>query len=88
MIATPGGRRFVEALWDEAKTTLDPPPGLDLAAWRAALLRRFADPGLRHRTVQIAMDGSQKPPQRLLAAIAVRLARGQGIESLALAVGA
>ncbi|WP_395612999.1 mannitol dehydrogenase family protein [Allosphingosinicella sp.] len=87
-IATPGGRGLVEALWDEAEPTLTPPPGLDLAAYRAALLRRFADPGLRHRTVQIAMDGSQKLPQRLLAPIAARLARGQGIETLALAVAA
>jgi fructuronate reductase len=88
VVATPGGRRFVEALWNEAETTLTPPPGLDLAAYRSALLRRFADPGLGHRNVQIAMDGSQKLPQRLLAPIAARLARGQGIETLALAVAA
>lgn len=85
-VALPGGRRFVEALWDEAEATLDPPPGLDLATYRAALMRRFADPSLRHRNVQIAMDGSQKLPQRLLAPIAVRLERGQGIGTLALAV--
>jgi len=83
-----GARRFVEALWDEAETTLMPPPGLDIAAYRAALMARFADPGLRHRNVQIAMDGSQKLPQRLLAGIAARLDRGQGIEALALAVAA
>jgi len=88
VVALPGGRRFVEALWDEAETTLEPPPGLDVAAYRGALMRRFADPSLRHRTVQIAMDGSQKLPQRLLAPIAARLARGQGIETLALAVAA
>jgi fructuronate reductase len=86
VVATPGGRRFVEALQDEAETTLSPPPGLDLAGYRAALLARFANPGIRHRNVQIAMDGSQKLPQRLLAPIAARLARGQGIETLALAV--
>ena len=51
-------------------------------------MARFASPGLRHRTVQIAMDGSQKLPQRLLAPVAVRLERGQGIETLALAVAA
>lgn len=85
-VALPGGRRFVAALHDEAAATLSPPPGLDLAAYRAALLRRFADPGLRHRNVQIAMDGSQKLPQRLLVPIATRLDRGQGIEALALAV--
>ena len=88
VMATPGGRRFVEALWDEAETTLDPPSGFDLAAYRTALMDRFANPGLQHRTVQIAMDGSQKLPQRLLAPIAVRLERGQGIETLALAVAA
>jgi fructuronate reductase len=87
-VAMPGGRRFVEDLWDEAETTLRPPPGLDLPAYRAALMARFANPGLQHRTVQIAMDGSQKLPQRLLAPIALRLERGQGIDTLALAVAA
>ena len=87
-VARPEGRAFVEALWDEAETTLTPPPGLDFAAYRAALMQRFADPGLRHRNIQIAMDGSQKLPQRLLASIAARLERGQGIETLALAVAA
>ena len=87
-VAEPAGRRFVEALWDEAETTLSPPAGLDLAAYRAALMARFANAALRHRTRQIAMDGSQKLPQRLLAPIAARLERGQGIEALALAVAA
>jgi fructuronate reductase len=88
VIALPGGRRFVERLWDEAETTLTPPPGLDIAAYRAALMQRFANPDLPHRNVQIAMDGSQKLPQRLLATIAARLERGQGVEVLALAVAA
>ena len=88
VVAMPGGRRFVDHLWNEAETTLHPPPGLDIAAYRAALIARFANPGLQHRTVQIAMDGSQKLPQRLLAPIAVRLVRGQGIDTLALAVAA
>lgn len=87
-VADPAGRRFVNALWDEAETTLSPPAGLDIAAYRAALMARFAYAGLQHRTRQIAMDGSQKLPQRLLAPIAARLARGQGIEALALAVAA
>ena len=87
-VATPAGRRFVEALWDEAQTTLDPPAGLDLGAYRAALMARFANPGLQHRARQIAMDGTQKLPQRLLAPIAARLERGQPIDALALAVAA
>lgn len=88
VLALPEARLFVEALWDEAETTLSPPPGLDVAAYRRALMARFDNPTLRHRTRQIAMDGSQKLPQRLLAPIADRLAAGQGIAALALAVAA
>ena len=87
-VALPEGRRFVEALWDEAKPTLSPPPGLDLAAYRAALMTRFSNAALQHRTRQIAIDGSQKLPQRLLAPIATRLERAQPFPALALAVAA
>ncbi len=81
-------RRFVETLWDEAEATLSPPPELDVAAYRAELMARFDNPTLRHRTHQIAMDGSQKLPQRLLATIAARRDAGQGIDALSLAVAA
>ncbi|MEN5169307.1 mannitol dehydrogenase family protein [Brevundimonas pondensis] len=87
-VAVPAFRAFVEALWDEAQTTLNPPPGLDLAAYRQELMARFSNSALMHRTRQIAMDGSQKLPQRLLAGMAERLAVGQGIEALALGVAA
>lgn len=86
VVAIPAFARFVEALWGEAASTLSPPPGLDLAAYRRDLMARFANPALQHRTRQIAMDGSQKLPQRLLAPIAARLEKKQGIGALALAV--
>ena len=88
VVARPEARRYVEALWDEAAATLTPPPELDVPAYRAALMARFANQSLQHKTRQIAMDGSQKLPQRLLHAIAERRARGQGVEALALAVAA
>ena len=87
-VALPAGRGFVEALWDEAAGTLSPPLGLDVPAYRAALMGRFVNSALNHRTRQIAMDGSQKLPQRLLATIAARLKQGQEIDALALAVAA
>ncbi|HEY4200139.1 MAG TPA: mannitol dehydrogenase family protein [Devosiaceae bacterium] len=71
----------------EAMPTLDM-PGVDLSHYRDELLARFANPALKHRTWQIAMDGSQKLPQRLLGTIADRLAAGAGIERLALGVAA
>ncbi len=87
-VAVPAFRAYVEALWDEAQTTLNPPPGLDMAAYRAELMARFSNSALMHRTRQIAMDGSQKLPQRLLAGAAERLAADQGIEAMALGVAA
>ncbi|MDF0488210.1 mannitol dehydrogenase family protein [Sphingomonas sp. H39-1-10] len=87
-VATPAGRGFVDALWDEAQTTLDPPEGLDIAAYRTALMGRFANSALQHRTRQIAMDGSQKLPQRLLATIAERSKADEPVDALALAVAA
>ncbi|TCQ03889.1 MULTISPECIES: mannitol dehydrogenase family protein [Sphingomonas] len=88
VVAQPAARAFVEALWDESATTLDPPAALDVVQYRAALMARFANPALQHRTRQIAMDGSQKLPQRLLAPIADRRAAGLSVDALALAVAA
>ncbi|TPG42499.1 mannitol dehydrogenase family protein [Sphingomonas koreensis] len=88
VVALPAFRRFVDMLWDETQATLSPPPELDIAAYRQALMARFDNPALRHSTRQIGIDGSQKLPQRLLAPVAARLGRGQPIDALALAVAA
>jgi fructuronate reductase len=61
---------------DEAAPTLRLPEGFDLAAYIGQLMERFANPGLRHRVAQIAMDGSQKLPSRLLATVRDRLLAG------------
>ncbi len=82
-------REHIEALMrDEIEPTLPALPGLDLAAYRANLLARYANPALAHRTHQIAMDGSQKLPQRLLGTVRDRLARQLPIPRMALGVAA
>ncbi len=69
----------------EVMSTL--PAGLgNLDAYRDALIARFANPALFHRTWQIAMDGSQKLPQRLLGTIRNRLARNLSVTRSALGV--
>jgi fructuronate reductase len=88
VVASANGRRFVETLWDEAQSTLSPPPELDVAAYRRELMARFANSALQHRTRQIAMDGSQKLPQRLLGTIAARAGKGEASSALTLAVAA
>ncbi len=55
---------------DEAIPTITAAPGQDLSAYAAALIARFANPALQHRLIQIAMDGSQKIPQRWLETLA------------------
>ena len=82
-------RAYIVALWrDEIIPAVPPPRGVDLQGYAAELLARFANPAVRHRTWQIAMDGSQKLPQRLLSTIRERLSRGQPIGRLAIAVAA
>jgi fructuronate reductase len=85
-IADPGLLRLVHGLMtEEVSPTLS--IGREaLLAYRDRLLERFANPRLKHRTWQIAMDGTQKLPQRLLGTIRDRLAAGQSFERLALGV--
>ncbi len=87
-MADEGIARLVRALMEDATPTLPRLPGFDLAAYQDRLVARFRNPALRHRTWQIAMDGSQKLPQRLLATARDRLAAGGGIDRLALGVAA
>ncbi len=88
-VADPAFAQFVRALWrDEIIPALTPPPGVDLAGYADALLARYANPAIRHRTWQIAMDGSQKLPQRILATIAESRAAGRAVPGLTLAVAA
>jgi fructuronate reductase len=87
-IADPAIRTLIHDLMtDEAMPTL-PMDQAELGRYRDQLLDRFANPALKHRTWQIAMDGSQKLPQRLLGTITDRLAAGQSITRLALGVAA
>jgi fructuronate reductase len=55
---------------EEAATSLTPAPGQYLSAYADALIERFKNPALNHRLAQIAMDGSQKIPQRWLETLA------------------
>ena len=88
-VADPALAGFIEAMWrEEIVPSLDAPPGTDLSAYCSALMERYRNPDIRHRTWQIAMDGSQKLPQRLLGTVRDNLATDRPIHRLALAVAA
>lgn len=88
-MADPAFAAMIDRLWaTEIVPTVPQPEGEDLATYCAALKARYQNPAIRHRTWQIAMDGSQKLPQRLLGTVADNLALGRPVPCLALAVAA
>lgn len=72
---------------NEAAVTLEMPESTDFAQYAEKLIERFTNPGLKHRTWQIAMDGSQKVPQRWLNAARTLLAEEKSFATIALGIG-
>jgi fructuronate reductase len=88
-VADEGLRAAVSGLMArDVAPTLKVPAGFDLTQYERDLMHRFANPALRHRTAQIAMDGSQKLPQRLLGTIRDRRRAGAEPRLAALGVAA
>ncbi|WP_392709684.1 mannitol dehydrogenase family protein [Rhizobium ruizarguesonis] len=96
-----GGYEFIRDVMDDAglaalayrhmhaaARTLDAVPGIDLDDYASELIARFANKAIAHRTYQIAMDGTQKLPQRLLEPATEALAHGDKAETYAIAVAA
>jgi len=75
-VTDPVCRRWLDQWWDEASRHV-PLPAEDLVAYRAALLDRFANPRIRHTLAQIAADGSQKVPIRVLPVVRAERAAGR-----------
>ncbi len=80
--------RFVERLAREDVIPCLEPSPLDLQAYAGETLGRFRNPAIAHRLGQIAWDGSQKLPYRLLDTIREALAAGRSIDRLAVPVAA
>jgi len=80
-------RRWVEEWWDEACAGLSLPTDA-LTDYRAALLERFTNPGIRHLLAQIAMDGSQKLRVRIVPVVLASHAAGRSSTAAALVLGA
>ena len=86
-IADPALRADVVKVMEGAMATLDFSRA-DLEAYRDALIARFENPSLAHALRQIAMDGSQKVPIRLLDVMGDLKEKGDEFQSHARAVAA
>lgn len=89
VMADPELARFVARLMREEIAPCTPiPPGFDAEGYIRALLQRFANRSLNHRTLQIAMDGSQKIPVRWLPTLREARRRGMPVPRLITALAA
>ena len=79
---------LLDVLWPEICEVLHAPKGVNPADYVESLKLRFRNPSLKHRTAQIACDGSQKLPQRLLAPLRDRIAKGLKSPAIATAIAA
>ncbi len=80
---------YIKYLWEkEIIPTLETPEGENLNDYCSNLLERYQNPAIEHRTWQIAMDGSQKLPQRILETVSDLLAKQRSFQGLALAIAA
>jgi fructuronate reductase len=74
-LENPDFRAFIAVTMErELAPTVAGIPAADLEAYRHALLQRFSCPRPAHRLAQIAEDGSQKMPIRVLAPLREQLA--------------
>jgi len=70
--------KLIVRYWNnEAIPTLEQPPGISLTEYCTKLIERYRNPALKHRLWQIAMDGSQKLPYRLLNGLRANIAAGR-----------
>lgn len=75
-VSDPAVRGWVEQWWDDAARHLAIPTQ-DVVAYREALLTRYQNPRIRHLLRQIAADGSQKIPIRIVPTVRAELAQGR-----------
>lgn len=88
VMADTGLAALVKRHMAAAARTLDPVPGVDLERYAKDLHARFANPAISHETYQIAMDGTQKLPQRLIEPAMIALERDLPLDAYAFAVAA
>lgn len=83
-ISDPVIEEFIDGLWREeiAPSLTTVPAGTDLGSYAAELKMRYQNPEIRHLLKQIAADGSEKLPQRILDPLFENRAAGRPCDRL------
>lgn len=87
VMADPRFAAFVRGFLDEeAGSAVPRAPGIDLEAYKASLLTRFANPAIGDQVRRLCLDGAPKFPKFLLPTVRAQLAGGGSIRFAALAL--
>jgi fructuronate reductase len=88
-MAQPALRSFIERLMrEDIQPTLFGQTAAELASYRQSILQRFENPAMQHQLAQIAWDGSQKLPIRILGTVADAIRAQRPLQRLALPIAA
>ncbi|HET7064654.1 MAG TPA: mannitol dehydrogenase family protein [Rudaea sp.] len=80
---------FVERMMrEDIQPAVAPPSGFDVGSYIDDVLKRFRNPAMQHALAQIAWDGSQKLPFRILATVRDALAAQRPVERLCVPIAA
>ena len=85
-MADPCIRAWLARYLRDVAEVLDPPTGVDVEGYCAALIRRFSNPALKDTLLRLAQDSSMKFRQSLSPPLLTRLGRGLSIDAPARAI--
>lgn len=78
--------QFLKLYMNNISKTLKPIPGVDFEAYKASLIDRFANPAIKDQIQRLAMDGSQKLPNGIIAPLKDAIAKGYDTNFIAIAI--
>ena len=88
-VSEPVFQKYLFRTWKmEIIPSIDPPSGFDLIKYTDELFKRYSNSAIVHSTHQIAMDGSQKLPQRILGTVQENLQDNRSVALLCEAIAA
>ena len=79
-------RTFVEHYIEDVLEVIDLPQNLDASRFATSVMKRFANPALGHRCLQVGTDGSTKIPQRIVPVAMARTSAGRPNRRFALII--
>lgn len=82
-------KTFIKAmLKEEIELSFNVPEDMDFTEYCESIIQRYQNPEIKHLLAQIAWDGSQKLPMRILPIISANLKKQQPINKCCLAIAA